>query len=182
MSTLASLRWRGLSRRFAVRLVAAMLVVSLPLLIVLAVLLTTQASSSLSSAGQRKGVQIASAVTLRLEDWISERENSLDVLGTAVAGEFTDTAAVKSVLTSTDKTYGDFTLIELTDLTGKVLASSVSGTSITTTGQDWFQTAATGKSALTSPVQVGDHIQWVLAQPVLDADSHPLGVLVADLN
>ena len=46
--------WRSLYRRFAFRLVAAMLLVSLPLMIVLAVLLTTKASASLTTAGQRK--------------------------------------------------------------------------------------------------------------------------------
>ena len=182
MAALSGFRWRGLTRRFAVRLVVAMLVVSLPLLIVLAVLLTTQASSSLSSAGQRKGVQIASAVTLRLEDWISERQDSLSVLSTDVGGRFSDTAATSAVLASTDKTYDDFSLIELTDLSGKVMATSHAGASIDPTGQDWFRTAATGKSALTSPVRVGDHIQWAIAAPVLGADSHPVGVLIADLD
>ena len=78
---------RGWTGRFAVRLVAAMLVVSVPLLVVLAVLLTTQASSSLSSAGQRRGVEVARAVTVRVEDWLSERRENMSVLAVEVAGQ-----------------------------------------------------------------------------------------------
>ncbi len=41
-----------------------MLVVSLPMMVVLAVLLTTKASSSLTDAAQRKGVSVARAVAV----------------------------------------------------------------------------------------------------------------------
>ena len=41
------------------RLVAAILVVSLPLMVLLGVLLTTQASASLTSSGERKGEEAA---------------------------------------------------------------------------------------------------------------------------
>lgn len=48
-------RWRSIPQRFAVRLVAAMLVVALPLMIVLALELTKGASSSLTTSAQLKG-------------------------------------------------------------------------------------------------------------------------------
>src|SRR5437870_8754070 len=52
--------------RYRYRLVAAMLLVSLPLLIVLAIFLTNSASTSLTSTAQGKGLSVARAVTLRL--------------------------------------------------------------------------------------------------------------------
>jgi len=55
MAAKTAFRWWSLSRRFGFRLVAAMLLVSLPLMIVLAVLLTTSASTSLTSLAQSKG-------------------------------------------------------------------------------------------------------------------------------
>ena len=64
---------RSVTGRFSYRLVAAMLVVSLPLMVLLAVLLTSQASASLSVAGEAKGVAVARAVALRVEDWLSGR-------------------------------------------------------------------------------------------------------------
>ena len=81
-----------------------------------------------------------------------------------------------------DKTYGDFSLLEITDLTGKVLATSRPGVTLDVTGQDWFATAVGGQSVVTSPVQIGGHIEWVIAQPVLGDTGQPQGVVVGELN
>jgi hypothetical protein len=43
------------------------------------VLSTTSASTSLTSLAQNKGGGVARAVTLRLEDWVAERQESLTV-------------------------------------------------------------------------------------------------------
>jgi methyl-accepting chemotaxis protein len=167
-------------RRFAFRLVAAMLLVSLPLMIVLAVLLTTKASASLTTAGQRKGVGVARAVALRLEDWLSERRESLAVIADA-ADRLTGPATVAE-LVKIDKTYGDYSLVEITDLSGRVTATSRAGVSLDPVGQDWFRAAATGQPVVTSLVQLGDHIQWIITQPINGPTGHPIGVLVGDLN
>ena len=167
--------------RYRYRLVAAMLVVSLPLLIVLAVLLTTTASTSLSAASESKGVGVARSVALRVEDWISERQESLGLLAGQLSGQLSGPRA-SAVLASTSKTYGDYSLLQVTDLAGKPLTSSRAGLSLDGAGQDWLRTAASGKSVLTSPVRQGDHIQWIIAQPILGPDGHPTAVLVGELN
>jgi hypothetical protein len=172
---------RGITRRFAVWLVAAMLVVSLPLLIVLAVLLTTKASTSLSAAEQGRGVGVARSVALRVQDWVSERQESFSLLAGQLSGQLSGPGAT-AVLASANKTYDDYTLLEATDLVGKPLASSRAELSLDGAGQDWLRTAAGGQSVFTSPVRVGDHIQWVIAQPILDAGGHPAAVLVGELN
>ena len=118
---------RAWTQRFAVRLVAAMLVVSVPLLVVLAVLLTTQASSGLSSAGKRKGVEVARAVTVRVEDWLSERRENVDVLALEVAGSARVDVDGRCWRGRSRRTTGSSHSIELTDLSGKVLASSGAG-------------------------------------------------------
>ena len=157
-----------------------MLVVSVPLLVVLAGLLTTQASSSLSTAGQRTGVEVARAVTVRLEDWLSERRENVDVLALEVASR--PGSASAGLLARTVKAYGVFSLIEFTDLSGKVLASSGAGQGLDPAGQGWFRAAAAGTATLTSPTRVGGHIQWIVADPVMGAGRRPTAVLVADLD
>jgi hypothetical protein len=160
---------------------AAMLLVSLPLMVTLAVLLTTQASASLTSAGERKGVQVARAVTLRLEDWLSERRESLQIIAgdaAAVPGR----AATTAMLVRAVKTYSAYVLLEVTDLSGRVLASTQPGNSVSPVGQDWFTTAAAGQAALTSPVKAGDRIHWIVAQPIVGADGRPKAVVIGDLN
>ena len=65
---------------FATRLVAGLLIASLPVTIVLGVLLTKTASSSLRTATQQGSESVARAVALRMEDWISERKENVDVI------------------------------------------------------------------------------------------------------
>jgi methyl-accepting chemotaxis protein len=103
------------------------------------------------------------------------------VLATAVANH-PSVQQTRSALSKVDRTYGDFALIELTDLSGKVLASSRAGAGLEVAGQTWFRTAAAGQAVLTSPVRQGDHIQWVIAQPVPGSTGHPQAVLVGNLN
>ncbi|MCF4123147.1 methyl-accepting chemotaxis protein [Antribacter sp. KLBMP9083] len=62
-----------------------MLLVSVPVMVALAVLLTNSASDSLTAAAEREGQTVAHAVTLRLEDWLSERRESLTVLAETAA-------------------------------------------------------------------------------------------------
>jgi methyl-accepting chemotaxis protein len=171
---------RGLRYRY--RLVAAMVLVSVPLMVGLAVLLTISASISLTSLAQNKGGGVARAVTLRLEDWVAERQENLDVLAARASSQFAANRT-DSALGKLDRNYDDFSLIEITDLTGKVLDSSRKGVSIdVAAGQDWFHTATTGQPVVTSPIRQGDHIRWIIAQPVLDRNDRPLAVVIGDLK
>jgi methyl-accepting chemotaxis protein len=158
-----------------------MLLVSLPLLVVLAVLLTASASRSLSGAAQRKGVSVARAVALRLEDWMSERHENLSVIAADATGSLDGPLTLRAVV-NLEKTYGDYTLLEVTDLTGRVLASSRPGSRIDTAGQDWFRIASGGNPVSTSPVRRGDHLQWIIAQPILGPTGQPRAVVIADLD
>ena len=167
--------------RYRYRLVATMLLVSLPLMVVLALLLTTSASASLTASAQEKGQSIARALTLRVEEWVSDRQQSLGVLATSVGGRLA-ADQVRSALDAVDHGYDDFSLIVLTDLNGKVLDSSRDGAGITVAGQDWFQAAASGRPVVTSLLRQGDQIQWIVAQPVMDRSGRPAAVLIGDLD
>jgi methyl-accepting chemotaxis protein len=167
--------------RYRYRLVAAMLVVSLPLLVVLAVLLTSQASSSLTSASKAKGAELAGALSLRVADWLSERQDSIRVFAGQLSGQVGQSSTA-AALVDFGKAYDDYTVVEVTDLSGRVLASSRAGTTFDGAGQDWLRTAAGGQAALSAPIRVGAHIQWVIAAPILGADGKPAGVVAANLN
>jgi methyl-accepting chemotaxis protein len=174
-------RLRALRRRFGVRLVAATLLVSVPMMVVLAFLLTSATSASLTSAAEGRSTSLARSTTLHLEDWLSERQEHLMVIALQ-ASEQLDETRIRKSLTGVAKTYHDYDLIEITDLEGKVLASTPSKTRPVTVGRDWFTTVSEGEPVLTSLVRRGDHIEWVMAQPILGADGAPVGVVVADLN
>jgi methyl-accepting chemotaxis protein len=75
-----------------------------------------------------------------------------------------------------------FALIEVTDVDGGVLASSRPGVSIDPSDEEWFRTAASGKSVEVSPTERDGRIDWVIAAPVGGSDGQPVGVVVGYLK
>ncbi len=173
--------WRQLRNRFRYRAVAGVLAVALPITIVLGVVLTQSASSSLTASTQRGSASVARAVTLRLEDWISERQESIAVIAAQASGRLND-PETNALLARVDKLYGDFDLIEVTDLEGNVVGSSRSGATFAVANRDWFHTAATGSPVITTMTNEGGTLRWIVAAPILGRTGSPEGVVVGDLK
>lgn len=176
-----ALRWRSLHRRFGVRLVAAMLATSLPLMIVLGAVLTTTASSNLISADQEREVDLAKSLSLRLDGWLSHRQGDMEVIAAHASNHLTNQEAAE-LLPIFAKVRPQFTVIEIIDLTGSVKSSSKPEAIVDPTGQDWFRAAAAGQPTLTSLTQKGDQIQWIVAQPIPGADGRTRGVVAGNLS
>ena len=176
-----ALRWRSLHRRFGVRLVAAMLATSLPLMIVLGAVLTTTASSNLVSADQEREVDLAKSLSLRLDGWLSHRQGDMEVIAAHASNHLTNQEA-SELLPIFAKVRPQFTVIEIIDLTGSVKSSSKPEAIVDPTGQDWFRAAAAGQPTLTSLTQHGDQIQWIVAQPIPGADGRTRGVVAGNLS
>jgi hypothetical protein len=131
--------------RYRYRLIISMLLVSIPLMAALAVVLTTTSSTTLTSAADQRGVDVARAVTVRLEDWMSERHEDLAVVGDQLGGN-PGIAETKAVLARTQHSGGDFALLEVVDLNGIVTVSS-SDRTLDVAHEDWFRTVASGQTA-----------------------------------
>ena len=174
-------RLRKLPRRLGVQLAAAMLVVSVPLVIISAVVLTSESATSLTAAAKGKGVTLAKAVTLRLEDWIAERKVDVSVLAVS-AGNQLDSPVLATRLAKIDEASGSYTVIEITDVSGAVLSTSRPGVTLDPTGQDWFRSAVAGESVFTPLTLQGDRLHWVIAQPLLADDGSVRAVIVANLD
>jgi methyl-accepting chemotaxis protein len=172
---------RPLLNRLAFRLVAGSLAVSLPLMVALAVLLTTSASSSLSTSAERKGVSVARAVTLRTQDWLAERQQTLRTIAGSADGDLASTK-IRTEMVEHATTSTVFTLVELVDLTGRVVASGRAGASLDPAGAAWFRTASAGRPVISSLVRRGDDVQWIAARPVFSSGGRPIGVMVGQLN
>ena len=168
-------------RRLDVRLGLGVLAVALPVMVVLAGLLVQKSSASLSAAAHAKAERTARSVALRLEDWVSERNEDLKVIASRVAGAENDSAS-RDLLLQTARAGSDYVVVELTDLAGKVLASSSSDAAIEAASAPWFRQAASGQAVETSPIEEGGRVEWALAQPVLDADGKPEAVVIGYLR
>jgi len=182
MNTTPVSGWRSVPRRFGFRLVVAVLAVVLPMMIVLAVVLIPS-PSTLISAGERKGVSLARAVSLRLEDWLSERRSNMRSIADILGGGAIDKRDAAALSAQMNRAYrGDFTLVEVAGTTGTVLASSRPGATIDPTGQTWYTDALAGRATVANPVRHGDTIRWVIAQPIRGPAGTPVGVVVGDMK
>lgn len=174
-------RIREIWGHFATRLVVGMLLASLPVTIVLAVVLTQAASSSLRAESSASGEAVARSVVLRLEDWLSERRENAKVLATHAAGEM-DAPDVRALLEVIDRAGDDYSVIELVDASGQVVSASRSKGAFPAAGESWFASVLAGHSVLKSLTAQDGRLRWVLAEPILGADGTPEGAVVADLN
>jgi methyl-accepting chemotaxis protein len=169
-------------RRFAFRLVAAMLLVALPLMTVLAVVLTRSSSASLRESAESSGETLARAISLRLEDWASERRGDMAVIAGTVSGRL-DRSAAAALLARFDKIYAAYKVLEIIDPAGHVLAASETGARITAAGQDWVDDALTSdQSVMTSPRREGDQVQWIVAHRIVDENGRVVGLVAGDLS
>jgi hypothetical protein len=167
--------------RYRYRLVAAMLLVSVPLMVGLAVLLTSASSADLTKSAEAKGGSTARSVTLHLEDWLGERQHQLRFISLEVSGQLRS-AETQRLLRGLTQSSADYSHVEVTDLTGKVVSASSPGGGFPTQGEEWFRTARSGRTALTSLEPHGNRLQWILARPVVGANGETEGVIAADLN
>jgi len=174
--------WRSVHRGFAVRLVAAMLLVSLPLTVVLAWLLTSSASSSIAASVEDQAQSVAIDTKANLEVWVTEQRQSLAIFATTLARP-QGRAELQAALAGAVEAESDFSRMELIDLAGSVVAYSSPGEALEAAGLDWFRTASAGEPVVTSPVaHEGEHIDWVVAVPVPGKDGEPVAVLAGNLK
>jgi methyl-accepting chemotaxis protein len=167
--------------RYRYRLAVGMLLVSLPVMVGLALLLTARSSDSLTEASHAKSESLARAVSLRLEDWVRERRDSIGALGRQLSSADLDDAATQELLVGIDETSDDFASIVLVDLDGSVVASSTEVV-LAPAGRPWLPTVMSGQSVLTSPVEFEGSVEWVVAEPVLTASGRPERAVVGYLD
>jgi len=174
--------WRSPHRRFGVRLVAVILLVSLPLMTLLAVMLTRSSSSSLSDAAERDGETLAEAMAVRFEDWLSERRGDVTVVAAEVAGDI-ESRRTTALLRRVNDAFGDYSVLKVLDADGRVLAASHDNDRFATAGQDWLNQALSSEEPVVSPPQrQGDQIRWIIANRIETADGDVIGVVAGDLR
>jgi methyl-accepting chemotaxis protein len=168
-------------RRFGFRLVAGVLLVSLPIMIGMALLLTARSSASLTHSSHDKSETLARAVALRLEDWINERRDSLAALAVQSSSTIGEPNA-GAVLDGLETVYDEFELVVLFDVDGEVLAASHQE-DIDPTTSDYWASALAGQAVITTPTERDGRIEWVVAQPVTSTETGQVaGVLAGYLD
>jgi methyl-accepting chemotaxis protein len=177
--TVPSLR-NDILGRFFVRLLAGVLAASLPVMILLAVLLSRSASGSITDATSVSFENLARSASTRSEEWLGERHSDLDDVAQALAGRAT-TSSAGAILGGRLDPQDPYSALEIVDLGGHVVAASDAQLAVDVSGEDWFGSAASAPQ-LSSIRQDGSHLRWFVSRPLLGSDGRPAAVLVGLLR
>jgi methyl-accepting chemotaxis protein len=172
--------WAERRRLFFVRLLAGVLAASLPIMVLLAVLLTRSASNAIADQGSISAENLARAATSRLELWITERQGDLANLAESFDGRPV-TAATAPPLGGFVRSVDPYSLIQFVDLSGRVITASDSSQAVDVSGEPWFPGAANGP-VLSSIVDEGGHLRWYISAPVAGANGRPEAIVVGLLR
>ena len=171
--------WARARDSFFVRLLAGVLATSIPVMVVMAALLSQRATENLTSSVQDAAHDVARGAALRMDDWVFARQEDLLRLGASLQVRLNDRALVPE-LARLAKVYDDFTDLEVLDLKGSVIAST--GTlEFDPLTAAWYRKSQS--EAVISPIsRDSSGLHWFASQPVLGADGRPSAVLVGEID
>src|SRR5258708_1298648 len=172
--------WKPL-KSYSIRVVAAMLLVTIPLFVTLGVVI--QSWSTQTSIAQAKTLAEATAqsAAVRITDWVEERQAELQILAQNQVGALA-ASDVESQLRAAGPSHPSFESLQVFDAKGAIVGSSAPGTTLSATPSGG--TFANSLSVETiGPVQIkGGELIWVATAPILGPDEQPLGVVAGDLD
>lgn len=157
------------------------LAASLPVTILTVFLLTARATSQLSKSTKTFLVARASHVSSEIDRLVDNRLAAMRVAAATMppTTRLADAGPLASAAAST----GRFSVVEIVDLSGHVMASSDPSMAFDVSGQDWFNEIGSGRARV-SPVYLlrSDQLAWVAGAPILGPDKRPIGAVLGDIN
>ena len=172
--------WKPL-QSYTLRVVAGILLASIPLSIVLGLVMSTWSTQTSIDQTKARAEATAQSAAVRIEDWVSERQAELRILAQDEAGKL-GTSTVQSELRAAAASHPTFETLQVFDTKGQLVASSVPGINLSATPSGG--TFANSLSVETiGPVVVDKgELYWLFTAPILGANEQSQGVVVGDLN
>jgi methyl-accepting chemotaxis protein len=172
--------WKPLES-YTLRVVAGMLLASIPLSIVLGFVMANWSAQTSIDQTKARAEATAVSASVRIFDWVGERQAELRTLAHDQVG-ITTSPEVETNLVASVASHPSFEAIQVFDPSGKVIASSVPDTQLSAT-----PSGATFSNSLNvetiGPVVIADGgIQWLMTAPILGPDERAQGVVVGDLD
>jgi methyl-accepting chemotaxis protein len=168
---------------YSFRIVAGLLLVSIPLSIVLGFVMSNWSAQTSINQSQARAEATAESAAVRINDWLDERKAELRHMAHDYIGEVSMPDLNANLLGSVPS-HPTFDNLQIVDRSGNVVASARPGVvlSATPSGAPF----ATSLSVETlGPVQLGkagDAIDWIMTAPILGPDEQPQGVVVGNLD
>jgi methyl-accepting chemotaxis protein len=172
--------WKPLES-YTLRVVAGMLLASIPLSIVLGFVMANWSAQTSIDQTKARAEATAVSASVRIFDWVGERQAELRTLAHDQVGITTSPELYTNLVASVGS-HPSFEAIQVFDPSGKVIASSVPDIQLSAT-----PSGATFNNSLNvetiGPIVIADGgIQWLMTAPILGPDERAQGVVVGDLD
>jgi methyl-accepting chemotaxis protein len=161
-------------------LLAGVLASSLPVMAVLVLVMSAQASKSLKSSTETTLLDQADRGS-DIDEFFSERREDADVIARLAQGGLSD-QSLTAVLSHTVSVAKDYDAIQVVDRTGTILVSAGDATGSEPVGKPWFDRALTGEATTSPMFEAGGQLHLVMAQPITDAGGTTGSVVLVDLH
>jgi methyl-accepting chemotaxis protein len=175
--------WRAstLFKGYTLRVVAGIMLVSIPLSIVLGLVISNWSAQTSIAQTKARAEATAESAAVRVQDWVSERQAELRALAQEQAGALS-TPGLQTHLIAAAPSHPAFETIQIFDAKANLIASSKPDVVISPT-----PSGATFNNSLSvetvGPIQIGkDGVEWFMTAPILGPDELPQGVVAGDLN
>ena len=169
------------ANRLFPRLLATFLAAFVPFAILLAVLLSREASEGITQEARRAALTGAGSLASRVDFFLLNRRRDVEQLAVEVADDLRRPAEMGVAVDSLDRVRRAYDVVQILSPDGETIHSSRPGPSLADAQPDWFRTALGGDATIASPEQAGDGIELVLAAPVLRG-GRVVAVAAADLD
>ena len=172
--------WKPLES-YTLRVVAGMMLASIPVSIVLGFVMANWSAQTSIDQTKARAEATAQSASVRIVDWVGERQAELRTLAHDQAGDITS-PDLSTRLVASVASHPSFEVIQVVDTTGKLVASSVPGAQLSATESGVTFTNSLSVESI-GPVTLADGgLLWVMTAPILGPDERSQGVILGDLD
>ena len=174
--------YRRTTRRYAARLVAGILVITVPIMVVIVLLMSQTAANRLADGVELVLADQAATIADDFDQFFQERYTGLKYVAAALADVApADQEAELNKLLSVS---GNLEMLELVDPSGEVVAIAVEAGEDAVEAGDagWFQEALAGQDSVSVTRAANGDIEVIIARPLEAEDGQVSGVLVASVR
>jgi len=169
-------------KSYSIRVVAAVLLIVVPLSVVLGLVISSWSSQTTIDLTKARAEATAESGAIRITDWVSERQAELRSIAQLNADQLSQ-PWVPDRLQAAVAAHPSFETIQIFDTAGGLIASSVKNAA----PLSLIPTGATFAHSLSvetiGPVTLDSGgLEWLLTAPILGANELPQGLIVGDLN
>jgi len=172
--------WKPLES-YSLRVVAGILLVSIPLSILLGFVVSNWSAQTSIDQTKARAEATAQSAAVRITDWVAERQAELRTMAQDSAGTLSS-PELKARLIAAYASHPSYEVIQIFDTGGNLVASSVPDVQLSPTpAGGTFNNSLTVETV--GPVaMVGGGLQWLMTSPILGSDERAQGVIVGDLD